>query len=74
MSVTRGKRNAALHPTAANIKAQLAAMLGKCVPGDTVVVAYAGHGVALRGGDEDELYLCPAGASLVRPNETLVSL
>jgi hypothetical protein len=40
-------------------------------PADSVLVAFAGHGVQFRG--EDEVYFCPAGAKLA-DKTTLVSL
>src|SRR2546423_775876 len=39
----------ALLPTAANVRKQLAALLEERKPGDTVLIAFSGHGVQFRG-------------------------
>ena len=68
-----GKKDKALHPTKANIETQIQAVLRNCKKGDTVLVAFSGHG--LQFGSEKDAFYCPIDA---RPFEdetaTLVSL
>src|SRR5262249_44763357 len=47
-------------PTLRNIKAQLTATLGRCTKRDTVVVAFAGHGLQL--GGRKDAFFCPCDA------------
>ncbi len=58
-------------PLAANIRAELKALLRDRIKADGVLVAFAGHGIQFRG--SDEAYFCPADA---RPDDkaTLISL
>jgi formylglycine-generating enzyme required for sulfatase activity len=58
-------------PIAANIRTELKALLRDRIKADSVLVAFAGHGIQFRG--SDAAYFCPADA---RPNDknTLISL
>lgn len=56
-------------PFRGNIDKQLELVLGLAGPGDTVVIAFSGHGVHISG----KSYFCPAEAELDDPS-TLVSL
>jgi formylglycine-generating enzyme required for sulfatase activity len=71
--LTGAARPKGLRPTKANIEARLRQVLRKCRPGDTVVVALAGHGLHFAG--KDDSYFCPSDA---RPfgdeTDSLVSL
>src|SRR6202041_2794396 len=58
-------------PTAENIRDHLAAILKDRRPEDTVLIAFAGHGVQLK--KDDRMYFCPAKCNLDKP-ETLISL
>jgi hypothetical protein len=58
-------------PTADNIRDHLAAILKERRPEDTVLIAFAGHGVQLK--KDDKMYFCPAKCNLDKP-ETLISL
>jgi len=71
MTQTRGAERTRLLPTVANIRAELGLMLKNMDEADRVVVALAGHGVQLAGGEES--YFCPADARLNDP-ATLISL
>ena len=51
-------------PTAANIRLHLKAWLEDRREGDTVFVAFSGHGVHLK--KQNKLYFCPEGANLER--------
>jgi hypothetical protein len=66
-----GQRNARNKPTLRNIQAQLRVLLARCTKRDTVLIAFAGHGVQL--GGRKDAFFCPCDA---RPNDprTLVSL
>jgi tetratricopeptide (TPR) repeat protein len=55
-----GARNARQQPTRANIEARLDEVLRRCRRGDTVLVAFAGHGLQFAG--KTDAYLCPADA------------
>ena len=71
MTQTAGAENTRFLPIAANIRKELKALLRDRIKADSVLVAFAGHGIQFRGGDE--VYFCPADA---RPNDkaTLISL
>jgi formylglycine-generating enzyme required for sulfatase activity len=58
-------------PLAANIRKELKALLRDRIKADSVLVAFAGHGIQFRG--SEEVYFCPADA---RPDDkaTLISL
>ncbi len=62
--------NPALAPTAANIRKRLRAMSENARPGDTVVVALAGHGSQT--GDPPQFYFWPAGGN-PRDPDSLIS-
>jgi uncharacterized caspase-like protein len=72
MTGARGRGDARLLPKAEAIRVQLHRLLGRRKREDRVLVAFAGHGVQLKSGD-DECYFCPLDARLDDPS-TLVSL
>src|ERR1700721_2546632 len=49
-----------LKPTKANIEKQLGQILKQCRKGDTVVIAFSGHGLQFEG--EPDAFFCPAAA------------
>ncbi len=59
-------------PTGANIRAQLKLLLAPRRSGDTVLVAFAGHGVQFIGDQEN--YFCPADTKLGDKKGTLLPL
>ncbi len=63
--------DADLLPTARNIKEQLKSMAEDCEKEDTLVFAFAGHGVQFEG--DKDCYLCPMNAELGE-KRTLVAL
>ncbi|MFO0809933.1 MAG: SUMF1/EgtB/PvdO family nonheme iron enzyme [Gemmataceae bacterium] len=65
------KENEALFPTAPNIRQQLDALLKLVGPADTLLVAFAGHGVQLQ--KPAGMFFCPKKADLTKP-DTLVAL
>lgn len=65
------RKNEALFPTADNVRRQLDALLKLVGPGDTLVVAFAGHGVQLQ--NPAGMFFCPKKADLADP-KTLVAL
>ena len=71
MTQTEGAKRARLLPLAANVRKALKAVLEDRAGNDTVLVAFAGHGVQFQ--DEDESYFCPMDAKLA-DKSTLVSL
>ena len=60
-----------LMPTARNVRRQLTAILDDRKPGDSVLVAFSGHGVQFR--DQKDSYFCPMDAEL-DDLKTLISL
>jgi uncharacterized caspase-like protein len=58
-------------PSRRNVLEALAALLKDRSPNDTVLIAFAGHGVQFR--DDAEVYFCPADADLAR-SATLLAL
>lgn len=58
-------------PSRQNVLEALSAILKDRVPSDTVLIAFAGHGVQFR--DDPEVYFCPADADLGRSG-TLLAL
>jgi tetratricopeptide (TPR) repeat protein len=60
LSQAAGKDNPRFSPLAERVRAELALLLKNRKPGDTVLVAFAGHGLAFRGDDDN--YFCPADA------------
>jgi tetratricopeptide (TPR) repeat protein len=71
LTQTRGAFEARYLPTAANIRRELKGLLEARRPDDTVVLAFAGHGVQFAGSDEP--YFCPMDAKLAN-KKTLISL
>jgi tetratricopeptide (TPR) repeat protein len=71
LTQTRGAFEERYRPTAKNIRRELKAFLDERTDGDTVLVAFCGHGVQLAGSDEP--YFCPADTKLGEP-ATLLSL
>ena len=71
MTGTAGAVDPRFLPIADHIRQELKALLRDRIEADSVLVAFAGHGVQFRGSDES--YFCPADA---RPDktETLLSL
>jgi hypothetical protein len=69
LSTTRGLARKADAPTGENVRAALKALLAKKARHDTLLFAFAGHGVQLRGekGGKAEGYLCPSDAQLNDP-------
>jgi Caspase domain len=67
---TEKKRNTLL-PIADNIRDHLKGILKDLRPEDTVLIAFAGHGVQLK--KDGRMYFCPALCNLDKP-ETLLSL
>lgn len=65
------KQAADLLPEARKIRKQLNLVLGGLRPDDTVVVAFAGHGVQFKG--EKESYFCPRDAE-IKDRSTLIDL
>ena len=58
-------------PLRENILQRLDLVAGRLAqPGDLLIVTFIGHGVKLDG----KSYLCPAGANLEKPDETLIGL
>ncbi len=70
MTVSAGRADAKLKPTAANIQAKLTEVLARCGPNDLLLVGFTGHGVELAPGQP---YFCPSGCRLTDP-ATLVNL
>jgi formylglycine-generating enzyme required for sulfatase activity len=55
-----GRRDAKLAPTRANIERAVAEVLRRCGKADTVVLAFAGHGLQFQGAAD--AYFCPSDA------------
>jgi formylglycine-generating enzyme required for sulfatase activity len=73
LTTSRGGRRKGDAPTAANVRAALAALLAKKTKEDTVLMALSGHGIQATLKGKDESFFCPADAQL-NDNSTLVSL
>jgi|GEM_PF-2361988 hypothetical protein len=71
MTQTNGADQARFLPEAARIRAALKGLLADRTESDSVLIAFAGHGVQYKG--EDESYFCPMDAKLA-DKTTLVSL
>src|SRR4051794_20881591 len=71
MTQALGATKPRLLPLAANIRKELSLLLRDLEPADSVVVAFAGHGVQFAG--EKSTYFCPADAKLA-DRSTLVPL
>src|SRR5206468_767233 len=66
-------QDSALRPTRANIEDHLGRLLGQFRKGDTLIVAFAGHGLKFDGGQD--AYFCPQdGKPFQDEAATLVSL
>jgi formylglycine-generating enzyme required for sulfatase activity len=76
--LTRAETDARLRPTRANILGRLKEVLRQCRQGDTVLVAFAGHGLQFekqKDSDPNDAYFCPLDARPFRDERaTLVSL
>ena len=70
-SAAADQRDNALLPTAQNIRDQLRGLLEDRKPGDSVLVAFSGHGVQPRGDKASSF--CPMDARVTDP-KTLISL
>jgi uncharacterized caspase-like protein len=71
LTQTLGAEQPRFAPTGENIRRELKLLLGDRTAEDTVMIAFAGHGVQFR--NNDESWFCPADARLAeRP--TLISL
>ena len=71
MTQSEGAKEARFLPMAANIRNTLKGMLEDLSPDESVLVAFAGHGIQYR--DEDDNYFCPMDAKLA-DRTSLVSL
>src|SRR5262245_17958174 len=71
LTQTRGAHEARYLPTAANIRKEMTSLLEDRTEDDTLVVAFAGHGVQFTGSDEP--YFCPMDAK-ISDKKTLISL
>ena len=71
LTQTAGADTPRLFPMAANIRTSLKGVLADLSADDTVLVAFAGHGVQFAG--EDNNYFCPMDAKLA-DKKTLISL
>ena len=71
MTQTEGANQARFLPLAANIRKTLKGFLEDRTADDSVLIAFAGHGVQFKG--EDESYFCPMDAKL-EDRESLLSL
>jgi hypothetical protein len=72
MTQAAAAHDPSLNPTLANIRAALKGWLANRREGDTLLLAFAGHGVQFRGSEVQ--FFCPADARLVDPKNTLLSL
>jgi len=71
--LTTKANSAELKPTKANIENQLKQILQKCHKGDTVLIAFSGHGLQFEG--EPDAFFCPVDARPFKTNtDTLVSI
>lgn len=71
MTQREGARNARFTPTTEKIRKEFGATLRRLEPGDSVVVALAGHGVQFT--QEGDSFFCPADADL-DDEKTLIKL
>ncbi len=68
-----GAQNPDLKPTRANIDLQIETVLAKCQRADTVVLAFAGHGLQFEG--TKDAYFCPLDAKpFAEKASTLISM
>src|SRR5262249_30355737 len=71
--LTSSAKNAAKLATQANIVKQLKAVLKGCRKGDTVLAAFAGHGLQFQG--EKDCFFCPLDARPFKKNaDSLISM
>jgi formylglycine-generating enzyme required for sulfatase activity len=68
-----GTKDNRLLPVRENIQRELAGLLAKRTKRDTLLVAFAGHGVQLTVKGKDEPFFCPQDGNPTRP-DTLVAL
>ncbi len=68
VGVTRNPRHL---PTAKNIRRELKGLIGVCDKGDTLLIAFSGHGIQFR--NDKENYFCPADTDLGN-RKTLINL
>src|SRR5262245_19750678 len=71
LTQARGAENHRFLPLAANVRKELRLLLKNRSRGDSVIVAFAGHGVEFRGADDH--FFCPMDAAL-SDRQTLISL
>ena len=71
MTQTAGAENLRFLPLADRIRKELSLLIGDCTEDDSILVAFAGHGVQFRG--DLESYFCPADAKL-DDKSTLIAL
>ena len=71
MTQTAGAGNLRFLPLADRIRKELSLLIGDCTEDDSILVAFAGHGVQFRG--DLEIYFCPADAKL-DDKSTLIAL
>ena len=71
LTQTLGAENVRFLPLAANIRKELRLLLRNRGPGDSVLIAFAGHGVQFK--KNDDQYFCPMDAKLADKN-TLISI
>ncbi|MGH7129901.1 MAG: caspase family protein, partial [Planctomycetaceae bacterium] len=64
MTQTEGAKDARFLPTSENIRISLKGILDQRSAEDSVLVAFAGHGVQFRGADKPEAFFCPMDARL----------
>ena len=69
--MTSGAENLRFLPLADRIRKELALLIGDCTEDDSILVAFAGHGVQFR--NDLENYFCPADAKL-DDKSTLIAL
>jgi formylglycine-generating enzyme required for sulfatase activity len=73
LTTTRGGKQKADAPTAANLRAAVETLLARKKRDDAVLVALAGHGIQgkVKGKDKEESFFCPADAQLNDPSTLL---
>jgi WD40 repeat protein len=67
-----GAKNAGLNPTLANIRAVMKRWVDNRNENDTLLIAFAGHGVQFRGSKVH--FFCPAEAKLSDPKQTMLPI
>jgi len=71
--LTTKSASSELKPTKLNIEKQLGQILKECHKGDTIVIAFSGHGLQFEG--EADAFFCPADAKPFKTNtDSLVSI